>query len=390
MANRNQTKRAEDILSDDELIEQLTNQNFLQHQISADEIELSRNIEKSLSMGKKTLLQDDIDRLGLKIIDSIRKSKRRMIRMRYYGAAAILLFLFGMPLFFFLSQSSDKIEQYASQISLYSNKTELLLLNQKIQIPATESKIEYSTNGAKIKIDTERQIDQSIKPNTFTYNAVVVPYGKRTIITLPDQTKIWLNSGSKLVFPATFASDKRQVYLDGEAMFEVNHNQAQPFFVITKNLKIKVLGTIFNLCAYHDDKTVSAVLESGSVEILYDSHSLFGEKEQMMIPGMMAVLDLTNKSIVQTKVDTRNYTSWKDGYLILKKSTLRDIVKKLSRYYNENIAFEDPGIAEETFSGQLDLRNSAMQVLDVISEMVDIEIVRTGHQILIRKKRYPV
>ena len=146
------------------------------------------------------------------------------------------------------------------------------------------------------------------------------------------------------------------------------------------------MGTVFNISAYSDDNTASAVLESGSVELIYTGNTLFGKRKEMMVPGMLAVYNPSEKSIIQTTVNTKYFTSWKDGYVVLEKSPLGSIVKKLSRYYNITIEFDNPELASETFSGYLDLRNSAVQVLELISEIIDIEVFQGDDKIKISKK----
>ena len=102
---------------------------------------------------------------------------------------------------------------------------------------------------------------------------------------------------------------------------------------------------------------------------------------------MLAMYNPDSKSLVQKSVNTRDYTSWKDGYLNLDQKSLGSIVKKLSRYYNVSIEIESQDLADETFTGHLDLRNTAIQVLELIAETMDIEIVQAGHQITIRKRQ---
>jgi ferric-dicitrate binding protein FerR (iron transport regulator) len=289
-------------------------------------------------------------------------------------------------------QNQSDISDFASGISARSDSefTQLMLSGKEIiQIDAQESKIAYSSNGKEVKIDAQDIINQSVEADVTSYNTVVVPYGKRTQITLSDNSTIWLNSGSKLVYPVRFADNKREVYLDGEAIFEVAPDKNHPFHVITHDMEVKVLGTVFDLCAYPDDSTVNTVLERGSVELIYKRGSLFGAKKEKMTPGMLAVYDLADETLVQKNVNTKDYTSWKDGYLVMEKKSLGSIAKKLSRYYNVSIEIESTELAEETFSGYLDLRNSASQVLSLISEMMDIELEQSDHLIKIRKKQTP-
>jgi ferric-dicitrate binding protein FerR (iron transport regulator) len=204
-------------------------------------------------------------------------------------------------------------------------------------------------------------------------------------VTLADNSTIWLNSGSKLVYPVRFAKDKREVYLEGEALFDVAHNESHPFYVVTKGLEIKVLGTVFDLSAYDEDSAINTVLERGLVEVIY-KRSLFGSSHTRLVPGKMASYNLSNKEVVLQDVNTKDFTSWKDGYLALEKKSLESIARRLSRYYNVSIEFENPELAKETFSGYLDLRNSAIQVLGMISEMMDIEIIQSDKVIKIRRK----
>lgn len=383
-----QKSRAEDILSDDSLSESLINGEIEKSEFLKEELAMAIDIQQALSIGKLEMDQDQKNKLDQRIVDHINRVKRRKV-FAWLGSAAALLVMFGLS-FFFQLQNHSEIRDFASGISAKSSSeyTQLLIPGQKvIQIESQKSKIAYSSNGKEIKIDAQEEVEQSVELNDSSYNTVIVPYGKRTQVTLSDKSTIWLNSGSKLVYPVRFSNDQREVYLDGEAIFEVTPDKQSPFYVVTRDMEVKVLGTVFNLCAYHDDSTVNTILEHGSVEIIYNRHSILGSSREQMVPGMLAVYNPTEKSIIQTKVNAKDYTSWKDGYVILKKNTLGSIVKKLSRYYNVPIEFEDQDLTFETFSGQLDLRNSAVQVLELISEMIDIEMVQTNHSILVKRKQ---
>jgi ferric-dicitrate binding protein FerR (iron transport regulator) len=219
----------------------------------------------------------------------------------------------------------------------------------------------------------------------MVYNTVIVPYGKRTQITLSDNSSVWLNSGSKLIYPARFAAEKREVYLEGEAIFEVSHNKQQPFMVITHDIEVKVLGTVFDISTYTDDATSSTILESGSVEMKYNNNSLLSSAKITMVPGMMAVYDPIEKTVKQTQVNTKLYTSWREGYFVFERQSLGEILKKISRYYNVSIQLNDQSLADETFTGPLDLRNSATQVLEIIAELINAKVENIDNQIIITR-----
>jgi transmembrane sensor len=386
----NQMKKAEDILSDDTLSESLIKGEIQNNEIQEEELVLADRIHQTVSANRTVFGQDQKNLLDRRITDSINRSKRNKA-FAWVGSAAVLLVTIGLTVFFQLNSRSD-ISDFASTISGKSDSdfTQLMLSGKKIvQIDAQESKIAYSSNGKEVKIDAQEKVEQSVEADIVAYNTVVVPYGKRSQITLSDNSTIWLNSGSKLVYPVQFANNKREVFLDGEAVFEVTPDKSHPFHVVTRDMEIKVLGTVFDLCSYSDESTVNTVLEHGSVELIYKRGSLLGSTKEKMVPGMLAVYDLEDKTLVQRKVSTKDYTSWRYGYLVMEKKSLGSIAKKLSRYYNVSIEIESPGLADETFSGYLDLRNSAAQVLSLISEMMDIELEQTDHLIRIRKKQTP-
>lgn len=390
MKENNQKRKAEDILTEDSFEAGMETGIFQDDQIIEEEMALATGIRRAVRAGRTELDKDHKNLLDLRIIESINNSKRKRTFV-WIGSVAAVLVLIGLTFIFQLETKSD-ISNYASGISVSpdSNVTRLLLSGGKeIKIDTQESHIEYSENGEEVKIDTQTNVEQQVLQDANPFHTVIVPYGKRTRLTLSDNSIIWLNSGSRLVYPAVFDADKREVYLEGEAMFDLNHQADRPFYVITRDLEVKVLGTVFNLSAYSDDKTVNAVLESGSVELRYNGNPILGKAKERMVPGMMAVLNPENKTIEQTKVNTADYTSWKDGYLVLEKNTLESIAKRLSRYYNVTITFENPELAGETFSGYLDLRNSAIQVFEVISEIVNIEIIQSDHQIKIKRKQTP-
>lgn len=383
----NHPTSVEDIFSDEIFSERLLKGDIREEEFMEGEQVFASDLLRAISSGKDVLPADQKLLLDERISNSIDRFKRKKVLV-WLSSAAVLLLVVGLTFFLKFYQQSD-ILNYASSISVVNDLeyTRLLLPGQNcVRIETAESKIAYSKSGKEIRIDSEKEITQSAGVGAELYNTVVVPYGKRSRILLSDSSVIWLNSGSKLVYPACFTEGKREVYLDGEALFEVAPDKNHPFHVLTSSMEVKVLGTVFDLCAYSEDSTFNTVLEHGSVELM-GKKSLFGNTNgEKMVPGMLAVYNLSSNSFVQTSVDTKNYTSWKDGYLILENQSLESIVKKLSRYYNVSIEFDSPELAVENFSGYLDLRSSAMQVLLMIAEIVDVEVIQSDRIIKIRKK----
>jgi len=384
MEKKARERKVEDILTNDTEIEQWE-QNHSEDHLSDSEYYLANEIRQTFSSKKQNLSPTQKEILGNQIAQSIKAYKKRRLIIGI-SSAAVFLMLIGISAVFTSGRKSE-IKTFAenSKLSLPTGNTRLILSGEEIEINSDESKIKYEGNGNQIHINSSDSIKQEVNDDEIVYNTVIVPYGKRTQITLADNSSIWLNSGSKLIYPARFAANKREVYLEGEAIFEVSHNRQQPFHVITRDVEVKVLGTVFDVCAYRDDATTSTVLEKGSVELKYTRNSIISQAKLTMIPGTMAVYSPQEQTMEQSEVNTRLYTSWREGYLVLERQTLGEILKKVSRYYNVSIELNDQSLKDETFTGNLDLRNSAVQVLETIGEIISAKIEQNNDKILITR-----
>lgn len=327
-----------------------------------------------------SLTQEEKDTLKNRITHSIFSYKKRKLRIRYAMAACLVLFLsIGILIHYHNSsvpQSADK--EYTSilqnlRADTLKNVTLVLSEHQNIDIPDDNSSISYSNTGEKIKIGNSQVVDDNTR---IAMNTLIVPYGKRTKLQLSDGSTVWLNSGSKLAYPASFNKDKRKVYLEGEAIFEVAHDKSHPFMVIAKDFEIEVLGTEFNVSNYADDASINTVLKNGSVKIQYKGNSA---KNQSLIikPGMLASYSKDSQNISTATVDIEKYFSWRDGIIIFKNDNLKDIMKQLSRYYNASIEIKSKQLESQTFSGSLDLKETVEQVLNVIKETSGFKFEKT-------------
>ncbi|UGU16665.1 FecR domain-containing protein [Sinomicrobium kalidii] len=255
----------------------------------------------------------------------------------------------------------------------------ILEKGERVALAENDSTVTYSKTGEKVKIGASRTISQEkTGGGKMAYNTLIVPYGRRSKIKLSDGTVVWLNSGSKLIYPTVFKEEKREVYLEGEGIFEVAHTKKKPFEVLADNHRIRVLGTVFNVSSYAEDSAVKTVLKSGSVEVVYKGDGMWKGKETVRIsPGTMTVYDKGSGKMTSEKVNVEDFFAWKDGVLILESSRMEDIVKKLSRYYNIDILITDKKLAKQTFSGYLDLKESVENVIGTINKTTDFEYFRS-------------
>lgn len=387
MSREVKNKKAEQILTDDASTDQIKE--------GAKPSDLSENkkegywaikLYQAITGFRSSLSTSEKTKLKSSIIYSIHKQKQRKIYYAVSSVAAILLITIVTSVFLFNMNPHSSISKFAENQEQVepSGNTRLILSDQEIEIETEDSKITYDKKGAKVTIGKDSLLEQTTPKNQIIYNTLIVPYGKRSQVTLADNSIVWLNSGSKLIYPVSFSNEKREVFLEGEAFFDIAHNPNQPFYVVSRDVEIKVLGTRFNVCAYSDDVTTQTVLEKGSVELKFKPSTILDRSRITITPGTMAEYNPISNEMNEKNVNTKLYTSWKDGIIICQKEPLESIVKKIARYYNIKIMIANTGIVSETFSGYLDLKNSADEVLQVINETLKIEIEEKNNEIIIR------
>ncbi len=199
------------------------------------------------------------------------------------------------------------------------------------------------------------------------YQEIKAAYGTQTKVELSDGTKVFLNSGSKLRFPQTFANQQqRNVVLDGEGYFEVTKNKEQPFVVEANQLKIKVLGTKFNVDAYADNSSVSVALVEGCV--MLQGNTGKPNKDLMQLsPNQVATLNQADQKLFKSDVaDLYKYTAWINGRIVFYGDPIQTVVKKLAKWYNVDIVISDKKLEGYKFTGTF-INEPLEQVLNILS-----------------------
>jgi len=178
-----------------------------------------------------------------------------------------------------------------------------------------------------------------------TYN----PKGIRSSIVLPDGSKVWLAAGSRLKYPKTFASSIRDLYLEGEAFFEVTRNPQKPFVVHLKEGAVKVLGTSFNIKAYEENKAILTSVATGKVAFIPAAHHT---DTILLTPGKKSMYNITTGITVVKETDAAADKGWIDGILLFEVETLGDIAITLERYYGKAIVFKDERLKKYRYTGK--------------------------------------
>ena len=177
------------------------------------------------------------------------------------------------------------------------------------------------------------------KADETAWAEIYAPPGARIHFMLPDGSKGWLNSETKLKYPLNF-NHNRQLSLVGEAYFEVTKNKDLPLTITTSNLDVKVLGTTFSISALAEENTTDVILEEGTVEIDNPGIGL----KTLLKPDQKLVFDNLKHEYQTSSLNAQQYNAWKDGLLIFRNEPLADVFKRLSRWYNVKITITDDQI----------------------------------------------
>ena len=259
-----------------------------------------------------------------------------------------------------------------------NSKDALLVLSngETVSIQTKESSLKFSGDGSNIKVNDSKNVGQDV--NAGGINKMIVPYGKRSTITLSDGTKVWLNSGSTLIFPPAFQGKSREVQLIGEAFFDVTHNKEKPFYVKTDAFKMKVYGTRFDIQAYKQDNASSVILVEGKVSMTSNDDAK--ATEVFLTPNQRATIVDGHHNIEIDKVENPEiYTSWTEGYLIFTNEDITHVLKVVSRYYNVDINVATT-INVDKIYGKLDLKEDLDKVLDGISFISKTKYKKNGNK----------
>lgn len=217
-------------------------------------------------------------------------------------------------------------------------------------------------------------------PADHSITTIACAFGDKSSIVLPDNSRVWLNSGSKLTFSSDFKNG-RKVSLEGEAFFSVSKDKSNPFRVKTTDIEIEVLGTEFNVKAYAEENSVSTTLVEGSVKISSKyQHTL-------MKPDQKLVFDKgSKKMMIQELSDTAPDTEWKDGRLVFRNESLAELVPKLERWFDVDIIFSDEQVRSRRFTGVLE-RESILEVVSYFDLSNLVVCTIKGNKIIIKSEK---
>ncbi|WP_025146426.1 FecR family protein [Pedobacter jeongneungensis] len=307
------------------------------------------------------------------------------------GIAASILLISGVGYLLFKSKTNNQFvvaKQY--DLPAGTNKAILTLsdgsvidLNKDIVGKvATEAGLEIT----KAKDGTLVYTTIDAKPKSAGFNTISTPAGGQYAVVLPDGSKVWLNAGSSLKYPTTFAKNGRNVILTGEGYFEVAHVDGikgrLPFSVSvvkgnSQMQKLEVLGTHFNINAYADEPYVKSTLLEGSVKIVLNNG-----KTSLLKPGQQAKLN--NQNIQVQSADTDMEVAWKKGEFVFRED-LRSAMRKVARWYNVEVVYDDTAPGNLILGGWMSRATNISEVLNHIQLTGKVHFKLEGRRVIVSK-----
>ncbi|MCV2485299.1 DUF4974 domain-containing protein [Flavobacterium sp. SH_e] len=323
-----------------------------------DWIEASEENKKQFINAKKIWALTTLSSgLSIETAPVIQMKPKNSVRQYLQYAAVFLVSLgLGTSVYLFNTKSETPkeivLELGDGRLEYLSGKNQTTLINDKGDLVAKKFPNEIIYFG-------------KVQNHEVIYNTLNVPYGKRFKLRLSDGTVVSLNSGTVLRYPEQFSvNGNRNVYLTGEAFFEVAKDKTHPFIVHANQADIEVLGTKFNVSAYPENPTVNSTLIEGSIQM---SEAVNPSNVILLEPNQMATWQNNSKKIILKEVDPAFYTAWTKGELAFKDTPFSIIAKIIQRTYDVEIVNENSDLAKQNFTGTIKISESSVEnILDLL------------------------
>ena len=301
---------------------------------------------------------------------------------RLFKVAVIILVIIGSGILYFLQdQGNGNFQEKIRIANIHPGNRKAFLIKhdgEKIALGDHGNMIKES--GVEIHVDTLGifyQVQEKEIPKEIMYNTLVVPRGGEYSLALSDGTKVWLNAGSELKYPIYFSGETREVYISGEAYFDVKKKEDQPFIVRTNLGDITVLGTEFNVQNYLDDEQVVMTLVKGKI-----SYKQVNHEQVILLPGQQLVVKENGTKEINT-VDTRYSPGWKNGMFFFRAQRLEEIMEQLERWYDVHVFYTNEAVKDLHFTGDLSRFKNIDTFIEMFEQSSDVKFDIQGKNLFI-------
>ncbi len=320
-------------------------------------------------------ISDDKKKRAINNLEAaVAKYRKRRILNTFSFVAAACVVAFAFILIFYQNNSVADQNEYIVGSELQSEDIQLIVDDNSKSF-RNNIDIEITSSG-EVQIKKSENNDEKISIENATMNKLIVPYGKRSTVTLADGSKVWLNSGSVLEFPTRFIGKTREVFLkSGEIYIEVAPDAQKSFFVNTTEMSVKVYGTKFNVSAY-DRSPQSVVLVEGSVAL-----KTAQTEEYFLQPNQLAKLK-NDGGFATQNADVNEFISWKNGYLLFDETPMTEVLNQIERYYNLSFNYDkDVSLKSLTCSGRIVLSEDLDMVMTTIALITSTQFKKENNKI---------
>ncbi|WP_346319307.1 FecR domain-containing protein [Chitinophaga sp. YIM B06452] len=301
--------------------------------------------------------------------------------MRRWGwAAAVAVLAAGLGAYLLSTRDKSSQPEVAAvntpDIAPGKNGAVLTLADgSQVELDSLGNGVIATQNGAKVRLQNGQVVyDETGEPAGTAFNTMTTPRGRQFRITLPDDTKVWLNAASSLRYPTAFTGKERRVEVTGEAYFEVAKNKDKPFLVEVNNTaEVQVLGTHFNINAYANEPAIYTTLLEGKVGVVSNRQGA------MLKPGQQA--QISNGIKVADDVDIDKVMAWKNGVFNFEGATLEQFLRQVERWYDIDVEYEK-GVPAITFWGKM-TRDIPLSGLLVVLQKSNVHFRLEGRKLIV-------
>ena len=303
------------------------------------------------------------------------KKEKRTTKIKSYKqfllVAAMFICVFG------LSYLADfnKINADSKNIILTTSSGQKVILDaDEIQLKKLDGIVETKSNTLVYNKDENLE--------SFVKNTIDVPYGKRFKLNLSDGTLVYLNSGSSFTYPVSFIDGiDREVFLSGEAFFDVSSDSLNTFKVVSTGSYVEVYGTKFNFKDYKEDNFSEVILTEGSLGV---KNTISNSETIVLRPGDKAKVNYAGEGVEIKEVNTMLYTSWIDGRIIFRDENINNMITKLERIYDVVIINNNDKLNNEYINATILTETESIEnVLDYLEEIYNLKYKIINNKIII-------
>ena len=315
--------------------------------------------------------------------EKIKARGRRQLWIQITAVASVVI-LFALSFAFFYMPELERESPVSAKVHAGGMKATLIVANG-IQVDLMQDNLQDVVRqyGATVLEDKKNElrydnveVNEEIEEKPV-YHTTSTPVGGEYHFTLADGTMVWLNSSSRLTFPTRFTGDAREVLVEGEVYFGVQHDESKPFIVRVNDVSVRVLGTEFCISAYPENEGVMTTLVRGAVQVTS------GNNQVVLKPGYQAVVDQYSGAISQRAVELSLYTSWVRGIFEYENMELNDIMVQLARWYDVQFTFSASECKERRFTGVIRKYEDLNDVLDMIEKTTNVKFIINGKNVTI-------